>query len=136
MLVRNIAIHLSVRDESHSPRRTEFHPRAVKVGFVVEEVAAGQVNPLSTSGFPLRYKSTNFSYSHIWFVHISSTPHKRKKRGAVKWKSNTNSRKYCHSQNIEVSGHPPECWHTWKGITYRSWFHARMSEFNREKWSL
>jgi hypothetical protein len=84
MLVRNTAIHLSVRDNSHSPRRTEFYHRAVKVGFVVEKLAAGEINPLSTSGFPLRYKSTNLSYSHTWFVYIPSTPYKLRKRGAVK----------------------------------------------------
>ena len=41
MLVRNIAIKVSIRDESHSPRRAEFYPRAVKVGFEVEKSGTG-----------------------------------------------------------------------------------------------
>jgi hypothetical protein len=41
MLVRNIAINVSVRDESHSPRRAEFYPRAVKVGLVVVKIGTG-----------------------------------------------------------------------------------------------
>ena len=136
MLVRNIAINVSVRDVSRLPRRTEFYPRAVQVDFVVGKVALGQLNPPSTSGFPFRYQSTHFSYLHTWFVHLPSTPYKLTKCGAVQRKSNTNTRKYSYSQKMEVSGHPPEYWRPWKGITHRTRFHARMSEFNREKWSL
>jgi hypothetical protein len=39
MLVRNVVINVSVREVSHSPRRDGFYPRAVKLGFVVENVA-------------------------------------------------------------------------------------------------
>lgn len=55
MLVRNIAVNVSVKDVSHSQLRTEFYPRAVRVGFVVEKKALGQVHLPSTSGFPFLY---------------------------------------------------------------------------------